>query len=118
VGSVDVVDALCAAHPGVRWSWVMGAPQFFVQRVAGWLTLAPLARAGADAFADLRAGKWKRSDEFLRRVHIFVLARAGAPPPDTTSCPQARAGASRQPARVLSAAPRTAGDAGACRGAD
>jgi nicotinic acid mononucleotide adenylyltransferase len=25
VGSIDVLDALCAAHPDVRWSWVLGA---------------------------------------------------------------------------------------------
>ena len=42
--------------------------------------------AGADTFADLRAGKWKDSARFMSCAHILVVARAGARAPELTGC--------------------------------
>ncbi len=89
VGSIDLLEALAAAHPGVRWSWVLGAllQAWFC---SGRALDVRVWRAGADTFADLRAGRWKRSGAFMQRVHLFVVARPGQPQPDVAGCEQVR----------------------------
>jgi hypothetical protein len=108
VGSIDVLNALCANHPDVRWSWVLGAVAWRAARsklafvVTPPLLLPRLALSGADTFADLRAGRWKQSDTFMQRVHIFVVARPGAPPPDVAGCAQVRAAPALAPSAAAS----------------
>ena len=112
VGSVDVLSALCKAHPDVRFSWVLGACCALLGEARCSLRLP----AGADTFADLRAGRWKRSDEFMQRAHLFVTERAGEPPPVVEGVPQVRAASAAMlvPAPLLHA---RAGHAAACSGA-
>uniref|UniRef100_A0A7R9SVH5 Cytidyltransferase-like domain-containing protein n=1 Tax=Polyblepharides amylifera TaxID=1486889 RepID=A0A7R9SVH5_9CHLO len=54
-GSIDVIRHLKARYPEVEWHWVLGA----------------------DTYNDLRAGKWKASEEFQNEITIHVIPRLG-----------------------------------------
>ena len=85
---MDVLDALRREHPDVQFSWVLGASN--TGPILNPFVLPADARrcmhAGADTFADLRAGKWKDSARFMAGAHIMVVARSGAPEPELTGC--------------------------------
>ncbi|MEM7678422.1 MAG: nicotinate-nicotinamide nucleotide adenylyltransferase [Myxococcota bacterium] len=55
VGTIDVIDHLEQTVPGCRFALLLGA----------------------DTYRDLLEGKWRRSDELLRRVVIIAVARKG-----------------------------------------
>lgn len=42
--------------------------------------------AGADTFADLRAGLWTEGERLQATAHLFVVERAGEAPPDLAGC--------------------------------
>jgi len=67
LGTVDVLAALQVAHPDTTFSIALGA----------------------DAFADLRAGRWKGGDALGRRAHLYVAPRVGCSPPNLEGCPSA-----------------------------
>lgn len=59
VGSIDLVAFLRDQHPETRFTMLVGA----------------------DAYADLLAGKWKRGDELRELVDLLVVDRAGVGAP-------------------------------------
>lgn len=55
IGSIDLVRFLIAKHPDTAFTMLVGA----------------------DAYADLVAGKWKSGDELQRLVELLVIQRVG-----------------------------------------
>ncbi|MBK6685127.1 MAG: nicotinate-nicotinamide nucleotide adenylyltransferase [Deltaproteobacteria bacterium] len=55
VGTIDLVQALLAEHPGIQLGLLLGA----------------------DTFRDLQAGRWKASGELLATVKVVVVPRIG-----------------------------------------
>jgi nicotinic acid mononucleotide adenylyltransferase len=68
IGSIDLVTFLLDKHPDTRFTLLVGA----------------------DAYADLLAGKWKRGDELQRLVDLLVVDRVGVWAPSRTPPPQAQ----------------------------
>lgn len=89
--TLELIEDLEAREPGVRFGLLLGA----------------------DTAADLRAGRWQRSDELLARVPLVIAPRAGvegagdlgfasdAPQLEAVSSSAARA-AAKHPARLRS----------------
>lgn len=69
IGSIDLVTFLLEKHPDTRFTLLVGA----------------------DAYADLIAGKWKRGDELQRLVDLLVVDRVGVWAPSRAPPPQAQA---------------------------
>lgn len=59
IGTIDLIEFLRARHPETSFSMLLGA----------------------DTYADLRAGKWKRGEELQRLIQFVVMDRQGVASP-------------------------------------